>query len=96
MAFDFIVTVCDNAAGEVCPMWPGKPIHAHWGVPDPTAVEGPESLVALAFADAYRALHSRISIFASLPISKLDALSVKREMDAIGRPDASAPAAALG
>ncbi len=85
VAFDFIVTVCDNAAGEVCPMWPGKPIRAHWGVPDPAAVEGSESAVALAFAEAYRALYARIGLLTSLPLAELDALSVQREMDLIGQ-----------
>lgn len=90
-AFDFIVTVCDNAAGEVCPIWPGKPVRSHWGVADPAAVEGSDTVVALAFADTYRLLGNRIRIFASLPDAKLDGLSVKSEMDAIGKTQATTP-----
>ncbi len=91
--FDFIVTVCDNAAGEVCPIWPGKPVRAHWGVPDPAAVVGSDTDISLAFADAFRMLGNRIRLFCSLPIAKLDRLSIKREMDAIGKTqDASEPA----
>jgi protein-tyrosine-phosphatase len=82
---DFIVTVCDNAAGETCPVWPGKPILAHWGVPDPAAIEGPEAEVALAFADAYRMLSNRIELFAALPVGSLDQLAMKRRMDEIGQ-----------
>lgn len=85
--FDFIVTVCDNAAGEVCPIWPGKPMRAHWGVPDPAAATGSEAEVALAFADAYRMLKNRIELFVSLPIAKLDELSLKRRVDEIGQTD---------
>jgi protein-tyrosine-phosphatase len=81
---DFIITVCDNAAGETCPIWPGQPITAHWGIPDPAAVEGSDSEVALAFADAYRMLNNRISLFASLPVASLDRLAMKRRMDEIG------------
>ncbi len=83
--FDFIVTVCDNAAGETCPVWPGKPIRAHWGVPDPAAVEGEKAEVALAFADAYRMLNNRIGLFAALPVESLDQLAMKRRMDEIGQ-----------
>lgn len=83
--FDFIMTVCDNAAGETCPVWPGKPIQAHWGIPDPAAVEGPDSEVALAFADAYRMLNNRIELFTALPIESLDRLAMKRGMDEIGQ-----------
>jgi protein-tyrosine-phosphatase len=81
---DFVITVCDNAAGEVCPIWPGQPIRSHWGLPDPAAVEGTESEVALAFADTYRMLNNRIGIFASLPFDKLDSLSLKRRVDEVG------------
>ncbi|RYE00425.1 MAG: arsenate reductase ArsC [Sphingomonadales bacterium] len=81
---DFIMTVCDNAAGEVCPIWPGQPLKAHWGVPDPAAVEGPEPIVALAFADAYRQLSNRISLFVNLPIDALDRLALQQHMDKIG------------
>jgi protein-tyrosine-phosphatase len=82
---DFIVTVCDNGAGEVCPIWPGKPMRAHWGIADPAAVEGTDKDVSMAFAEAYRLLDNRIRLFASLPLGKLDTLSIKREMDAIGQ-----------
>ena len=83
--FDFIFTVCDNAAGEVCPIWPGKPLRSHWGVADPAAAEGAEWEVDRAFAEAHRLLGNRIRLFASLPIEQLDGLSLEREMDAIGR-----------
>jgi protein-tyrosine-phosphatase len=82
---DFIVTVCDNAAGEVCPIWPGKPVRSHWGIPDPAAVEGSPSEVSLAFAEAYRQMSNRIGLFLALPIAKLDGLSIKRRMDEIGQ-----------
>ncbi len=82
---DFIVTVCDNAAGEVCPIWPGKPVRAHWGIADPAAVEGSASEVSLAFAEAYRQMSNRIGLFLALPIAKLDSLSIKRRMDEIGQ-----------
>ena len=81
---DFVFTVCDNAAGEVCPVWPGKPITAHWGVADPAAVEGSDEEKRKAFALAFKLLHRRISLFASLPLAKLDAMTIKREVDAIG------------
>ena len=83
---DFVFTVCDNAASEVCPIWPGQPMTAHWGVPDPAAVEGTEAERHLAFADAYRMLHNRISIFTSLPIKAIDRLSLQKRLDEIGRP----------
>lgn len=81
---DFVITVCDNAAGELCPIWPGQPIQAHWGVPDPAAAEGSEAEIALAFANAYRQLFNRITIFAALPIESLDRLTLQRRMDEIG------------
>jgi protein-tyrosine-phosphatase len=87
---DFVITVCDAAAGEVCPLWPGQPMTAHWGMPDPAAVEGDAAQVALAFADTYRVLNNRITLFTSLPIASLDKLSLKRRMDDIGQ--AAAPA----
>ena len=80
---DFVFTVCDNAAGEVCPVWPGQPMTAHWGIEDPAAVEGSEAKHA--FSAAFTQLNRRISIFLSLPIAKLDAMSLKRELDSIGR-----------
>ncbi len=88
---DFVITVCDNAAGEVCPVWPGQPITAHWGVADPAAVEGTIEQRRRAFFDAFLVLKRRIELFASLPLAKLDALSIKREMDRIGK--SSDPAA---
>lgn len=85
-AMDFVFTVCDNAANEVCPVWPGQPMTAHWGLPDPAAVEGTEAERHLAFADAYRMLHNRISIFTSLPMRSLDRLALQKRLDEIGRP----------
>jgi arsenate reductase len=82
---DFVITVCDNAAGEVCPIWPGQPMTAHWGLPDPAEAAGTEAEVALAFAETYRMLRQRISAFAALPIVSLDQLALKRRMDEIGR-----------
>ena len=81
---DFVFTVCDNAANEVCPIWPGQPMSAHWGIPDPAAAEGNEAERRLAFADAYRMLNNRIGAFISLPIASLDRMSLKRKLDAIG------------
>jgi protein-tyrosine-phosphatase len=81
---DFVFTVCDNAANEVCPIWPGQPMTAHWGVPDPAAADGTDSEKALAFADAYRMLEARIGAFASLPIASLDRLSLQRRLNEIG------------
>ncbi len=82
---DFVFTVCDNAAGEACPIWPGQPMTAHWGMADPGEVKGAETEIALAFADAYRQLNSRLSIFVSLPIASLDRLSLQERMNAIGK-----------
>jgi protein-tyrosine-phosphatase len=82
---DFVFTVCDNAANEVCPVWPGQPMTAHWGVPDPAAAEGAEPERRLAFADAFRQLNNRISVFISLPIASLDRLSLQRRLNDIGR-----------
>lgn len=86
-ALDFVFTVCDDAAGEVCPVWPGQPMSAHWGVPDPARVEGTPSERAFAFADTFRMLNNRISIFASLPFASLDRISLKRRLDKIGAVD---------
>ena len=85
---DFVFTVCDNAANETCPIWPGQPMSAHWGLPDPAAVEGSDSEKALAFADTYRMLNARISIFTSLPLASLDTLSLQRRLDEIGKTNA--------
>lgn len=82
---DFVFTVCDDAAGEVCPVWPGQPMTAHWGVPDPAAVKGSAAEIAAAFADTYRMLETRISIFVSLPLASLDRLTLQKRLDAIGR-----------
>ncbi len=82
---DFVFTVCDNAAGEACPVWPGQPMSAHWGVPDPAAVEGTEPEIALAFSDTYRMLNNRISIFCSLPLESIDKLSLQEKLDEIGK-----------
>jgi arsenate reductase (thioredoxin) len=84
-ALDFVFTVCDNAAGETCPVWPGQPMTAHWGVPDPAEAQGSEAEIALAFKDAYRMLHQRIGIFTALPIASLDQLSLQRRLADIGR-----------
>jgi arsenate reductase (thioredoxin) len=88
---DFVFTVCDNAANEVCPIWPGQPMSAHWGVPDPAEAEGDEAHRALAFADTYRMLNNRIGIFTSLPLKSLDELTLQKQLDAIGRSKAPAP-----
>ncbi len=82
--FDFVFTVCDNAANEVCPAWPGQPMTAHWGVPDPAAAEGNDGGVARAFRDAFKCLHRRIDLFANLPVQSLDRMSLKRRLDEIG------------
>ena len=82
---DFVFTVCDNAANEVCPVWPGQPMTAHWGVPDPAAAEGSETKIAQAFRDAFMALQRRIELFANLPVPSLDRMSLKKRLDEIGR-----------
>jgi arsenate reductase len=82
---DFVFTVCDNAAGEVCPIWPGQPMTAHWGLPDPAAVEGSEAERRLAFADTLRMLRNRIGVFVNLPIRSLDKLSLQNRLREIGR-----------
>lgn len=84
-ALDFVFTVCDNAAGEACPFWPGQPMTAHWGVPDPAEATGSPAEIGLAFKDAYRVLHQRISVFTSLPIRSLDQLSLQAKLKEIGR-----------
>ena len=82
---DFVFTVCDNAAGEVCPVWPGQPMTAHWGVPDPAAVEGSDEDKRKAFAETGRILMTRIRLFASLPLAKLDRLSLAKKLSDIGK-----------
>jgi arsenate reductase (thioredoxin) len=82
---DFVFTVCDQAAGEICPIWPGNPITAHWGVPDPAAVEGIDDECKRAFRDAYHQLDARIRLFIALPIDKLERMALKRRADEIGR-----------
>jgi len=81
---DFVFTVCDNTAAEVCPIWPGQPMTAHWGVPDPAAAQGSPAEIGAAFADTYRMLNSRISLFMNLPLASLDRLSLQRRLDDIG------------
>jgi arsenate reductase len=84
-ALNFVFTVCDRAAQEVCPIWPGQPMTAHWGVPDPAAVQGTAEDIARAFRDAFVALDRRISLFLCLPLSSLDKLALQREIDRIGQ-----------
>jgi protein-tyrosine-phosphatase len=87
---DFVFTVCDNAAGETCPFWPGQPMTAHWGVPDPAAVTGSEAEIRLAFADTFRMLSNRISVFVNLPLRSLDRLTLQRQLDSNGKSKDSA------
>jgi protein-tyrosine-phosphatase len=87
---DFVFTVCDNAAQEVCPIWPGQPMTAHWGLPDPVKVEGSDAERHLAFADTLRMLTNRIGIFVSLPFDKLSKLSLQQKLDEIGQSKAAA------
>jgi arsenate reductase len=84
-AMDFVFTVCDDAAGEVCPVWPGHPMTAHWGIPDPAAVEGTEIEKVEAFRAAFRALEHRVKLFMSLPIASLDKMSLQEHVHAIGK-----------
>jgi arsenate reductase len=93
-ALDFVFTVCDNAAGEVCPVWPGQPMTAHWGIPDPAAATGTDAEIAAAFADAYRMLERRIGVFTSLPLTSLDRLTLQQRLDAIGGAEGSTSSAA--
>jgi protein-tyrosine-phosphatase len=85
LKLDFVFTVCDDAANEVCPVWPGQPMSAHWGVPDPATVEGSEAVKRAAFADTMRMLTQRISVFTSLPLASLDKLSLQKRLDDIGK-----------
>jgi arsenate reductase len=82
---DFVFTVCDNAAKEVCPFWPGRPMTAHWGVPDPAVVQGSEEQIARAYRDAFFMLDRRISLFLNLPLASLDSLVIKKEIEKIGQ-----------
>ena len=88
---DFVFTVCDSAANETCPVWPGQPMSAHWGLPDPSAVVGSESERRFAFADTHRMLYQRIGIFTNLSLSSLDKLSLQHRLDEIGRTKATKP-----
>ena len=83
--FDFVFTVCDNAAAETCPVWPGQPMTAHWGIPDPAEAQGSRAEIALAFKDAYRMLERRIGIFVALPLRSLDRLGLKNRLKEIGQ-----------
>ena len=91
--FDFIFTVCDSAAGEACPIWPGRPTTAHWGIPDPAEATGSDAEIAVAFNDAYRMLHRRIGAFAALPFDALDGASLKEKLREIGRLEGATPLA---
>ena len=82
---DFVFTVCDDAANEVCPVWPGQPMTAHWGIPDPASVQGTDAERAFAFDDTYRMLNQRISIFVNLPLESLSRMSLQQHLDKIGR-----------
>ncbi len=84
-SLDFVFTVCDNAAGEVCPVWPGQPMSAHWGIPDPAAATGSAVEIAVAFKEAYSLLHHRIGVFVALPLRSLDQLSLQSKLKEIGR-----------
>jgi protein-tyrosine-phosphatase len=86
-ALDFVFTVCDNAAGEVCPVWPGQPVSAHWGIPDPAAATGSDDHKRKAFLDAFLMLQRRIQLFTSLPLAKIDKLSLQQRLREIGKTD---------
>jgi arsenate reductase (thioredoxin) len=93
-ALDFVFTVCDNAAGEACPVWPGQPMTAHWGIPDPALATGTAAEIALAFKDAYRMLFQRIGIFTALPLRSIDEMSLQNKLREIGRMQAATAKAA--
>lgn len=88
---DFVFTVCDNAAGETCPVWPGKPMTAHWGIPDPAEAKDNAAEIALAFKDAYRMLYQRIGVFTALPLRSLDQISLQNKLREIGRSERAVP-----
>jgi len=90
--FDFVFTVCDNAAAEACPVWPGQPMTAHWGIPDPAAAKGTPAEVSMAFKEAYRLLNQRISIFSALPLRSLDRLTLRTKLRVIGEMEGSTKA----
>ncbi|HZZ32543.1 MAG TPA: arsenate reductase ArsC [Phenylobacterium sp.] len=90
---DFVITVCDNAAGEVCPIWPGQPMTAHWGIPDPAAATGSEAEIAAAFNDAARQLRNRIQLFLNLPLTSIDRMSLQTRLREIGQTADAAEAA---
>ena len=89
---DFVFTVCDDAAGEVCPYWPCQPMTAHWGMPDPAYATGTDAEIGLAFSEAYRMLNNRISIFMNLPMASLDRMTLQKRLDSIGKADTEQPA----
>lgn len=89
-AMDFVITVCDNAAGEVCPIWPGQPVMAHWGFPDPAAVQGSDDEKRRAFKSVFVGIQARLRLLMAVPIEKLDAMSIQRELRQIGDTSASA------
>jgi arsenate reductase len=93
---DFVFTVCDNAAGEACPVWPGQPMTAHWGIPDPAAASGSESEIAHAFNEAHRMLSQRIGVFTALPIAALDELTLQKRINEIGRMEGATAGVAKG
>ena len=86
----FVFTVCDNAANEVCPIWPGQPMSAHWGVPDPAAVEGSEAVIRAAFTETMRFMTNRISVFVNLPLQSLDRLALQKRLNEIGQGETEA------
>jgi arsenate reductase len=88
---DFVVTVCDNAAGEACPYWPGQPVTAHWGIPDPAAVEGSDVEKMAAFRQAFKSMETRIKLFLSLPMASIDRMKLKERMEAIGKSPVTGP-----
>jgi len=88
---DFVFTVCDNAAGEACPYWPGQPMTAHWGIPDPAAVEGTDLEKSLAFREAFRSLETRIKLFLSLPLTSIERMRLKQRLDEIGKTSPETP-----